>query len=103
VYQNTGNGVKRVPDERLHCALPLPGGEADDALFLQDLAAWLDEATEEQAFDRLAIIAAPEALKTLHPLLDKKVRACICVALAKDVAKITEDEIEDHLADVVWL
>jgi hypothetical protein len=103
VYQKTPKGIQRVPEECLHCALPTPGGEPDDDLFLQDLAAWLDEAVEEDIFDRIAIIAAPKALKCIHPLLDKKVHARVCAAMAKDVEKITEEEIEDHLTEVVWM
>lgn len=103
VYQKTPHGIERVPEEQLHCGLPLPGGEQDDDLFLQDLADWLEEAVEEGVFDRLAIIAPPAALKSIHPLLDKKVHSCVCAALAKDVEKITENEIEDHLTEVVWL
>lgn len=102
VYQKTPQGIERVPEEYLHCDLPLPGGEQDDELFLQDLAAWLEEAVEAGSFDRLAIIASPAALKSIHPLLDKKVHSCVCAALAKDVEKITENEIEDHLTEVVW-
>jgi protein required for attachment to host cells len=103
VYQKTPTGVERIPEECLHCSLPAPSGEQDDELFLQDLAVWLAEAVEEEAFDRIAIIADPQALKFLHPLLDKKVHARVCAAMPKDVQKITEDEIEDHLTEVIWL
>lgn len=102
IYQKTSNGMERLPEECLHCALPVPGGEQDDILFFEDLAEWLQEATRARSFDRLAIIASPAALKFIEPLLDRKVRNRVCAALAKDVEKITEDEIEDHLADVVW-
>lgn len=103
VYQKTPKGIERIPEECLHCAIPTPGGELDDDLFLQDLALWLDEAVEEDVFDRVAILAAPKALKCIHPLLDKKVHARVCAALAKDIEKITEEEIEDHLTEVVWV
>lgn len=102
IYQKTPQGVKRIPSECLHCALPVPGGEQDDILFFEDLADWLQDAAVKNSFERLAIIASPAALKFIEPLLDKKVRASVCAALAKDVEKITEDEIEDHLAEVVW-
>lgn len=103
VYQKTRKGIERIPEESLHCALPVPGGEQADDLFLRDLAAWLQVAADEEAFDRIALIADPQALKSIHPMLDKRVHARICAALAKDIEKITEDEIEDHLAEVVWL
>lgn len=104
VYQKApGKGIRRIPDECLGCSLPLPGDEIDETSFLSDLASWLDAAVKEDAFDRIALIASPDAMKRIHPLLGKKVHGRICAALAKDVAEITEDEIEDHLADVVWL
>jgi len=103
VYRKTPKGIQRVPEECLHCEIPTPGREMDDDLFLQDLALWLDEAVEEDIFDRIAIIADPKALKFIHPLLGKKVHARVCAAMAKDVEKITEEEIEDHLTEVVWM
>lgn len=103
VYQKTPRGISRLPEECLHCSLPAPEGGADDTVFLQNLADWLCGAVEEGSFNRLAIIADPASLKSIHPMLDKKVHACVCATLAKDVKEISDDEIEDHLADVVWL
>ncbi len=102
LYHKTAKGVERIPAECLHCAVPMPGGEKNDAVFFQDLADWLYKAMVEKSFDRLALIATPAALKSIEPLLHKKVRACVCAALARDISKICEDEVEDHLTEVVW-
>lgn len=103
IYQKTPKGIKRLADECLGCSLPLPGDELDETTFLSGLASWLDVAVKENACDRIALIASPKAMERIHPLLKKHVHGRICAALAKDVAEITEDEIEDHLVDVVWL
>lgn len=103
VYKKTPAGIERIPQECLCCSFPPPGDEANDKAFLQDLAAWLAAAEGEKSFDRLALIAPAESLEALRALLGAKVVARICAARPRDIAEITESEIEDHLADVMWV
>jgi hypothetical protein len=103
VYRKSPQGIERVPDEHLHCALPLSCDNACEEAFLRDLACWLDAAEKEQAFDRIAFIASAAALEALHNMVGERVHGRICAALEHDVEEITENEIEDHLAEVVWL
>lgn len=103
VYQKTPKGIERLPEECITCSRPLPGDEAEEGEFLRDLAGWLDAAEQERAFDRVALIAPPETLESIRSLVGKSVHDRICGALAREVEEITEDEIEDHIADIVWV
>jgi hypothetical protein len=103
IYKKTLDGIERVPEEFLHCSLPLPRDEASEDAFLRDLGSWLDAARREDRFDRLAIVASSKALKALLAIVGDDVHSCIRSAQPRDVAEITEEEIADHIADTVWL
>jgi protein required for attachment to host cells len=101
IYKRTPKGVERIPEEDACCSKPFPE-EGNDA-FLKQLARWLDVAEREGAFERLMLIAPPVILQELRAHLGENVDTRLCKAKACDVEKIAEDEIEDHLTEVVWL
>jgi len=75
----------------------------NDSAFLQKLGTWLDQAAAEKAFDRLVLVAPPHTLGDLRTLLGKKAQACLLTEVDKDWIKLSEKEIEVHLAKVAWL
>ncbi|TAL40153.1 MAG: hypothetical protein EPN97_00565 [Alphaproteobacteria bacterium] len=104
IYKRTPKGVERIPEEKACCGKAFPDdGSGQDSVFLCRLARWLDAAEREGAFERLVLIAPPEVIREIHGLLGDNVDRRLCKAKACDVKKIAEDEIEDHLTEVVWL
>ncbi|MEZ0226796.1 MAG: host attachment protein [Alphaproteobacteria bacterium] len=104
IYKRTPKGVERIPEENACCSKAFPEeGAGHDSVFLPRLARWLDSAEREGAFERLVIIAPPAIMQELRTHLGDNVDTRLCKAKACDVEKIAEDEIEDHLTEVVWL
>jgi protein required for attachment to host cells len=103
IYKRTPKGVERIPEQAC-CSKPFPeDGVGEDSIFLRQLARWLNAAEREGAFKRLVLIAPPDIVQEIHGLLGENVDRRLCRAKARDVEKIAEDEIEDHLTEVVWL
>lgn len=104
IYQKTASGIERVADTDSCCSRPFPEeGTGREDVFLRDLAQWLNTAEREQAFDRLVLIAPPATLEEIRALLGEKVNTRVCEGLDRDIEQVTQDEIEDHLTEVVWL
>ncbi len=74
-----------------------------DKAFIHNLALWLEEAEREKAFDRLALVAAPHTLGDIRSALSKTVHARVTVEIDKDLTKLSENDIRDHLKGVAWL
>lgn len=102
IYQKTQKGLERIADVSRHCSHPFPEHGCAEDEFLLNLAAWLDAAEQEKAFDRIVLIGPAETLEALHPHIRKNVHDRICAALEREIIEIAEDEIEDHLAEVMW-
>jgi protein required for attachment to host cells len=104
VYKRTPAGVMRMPDADICCSEPFPENIAGERQgFLQALAGWLNAAEREAAFDRLVLIARQDILDELRELLDARVVARLCGALQRELAQVSEEEVEDHLTEVCWL
>ncbi len=73
-----------------------------DGAFIQNLAAWLDTAEREHVFDRLVLVAAPRTLGYFRESLSKNVFSRVAAEVDKDLTKLPEAEIKDHLKDVIW-
>lgn len=70
--------------------------------FVHRIAAWLDEAQREDAFDRLVLVAAPKTLGELRPLLSEAVQARLMAQLNKDLASQPDHKIQEQLEKLVW-
>lgn len=104
IYKKTPKGVERVPEEKSCCSKPFPEWDAvRGAAFVRELARWLNAAEREGAFERLVLIAPPPTLQEICALLGENVDTRLCKAKECDLERIAEDEIEDHLTEVVWL
>ena len=65
--------------------------------FLHWLADWIDDAAGRDAFDRLSVIAPARALTSLQESLGPAARSRLIGTLAKDLVKVPDQEIPDHL------
>lgn len=73
-----------------------------DKAFIHSLSLWLEEAEREKAFDLLALVAAPHTLGDIRSALSKAVHARVTIEIDKDLTNLSENDIRDHLKDVVW-
>ena len=83
--------------------LPTDPAREEKRLFAERLAAHLDRAAEDGAFDRLIVVAAPHTLGDLRAALSDKVRRRIHAELDKDLTKVPNDRLAAHLEDVIAL
>lgn len=70
--------------------------------FAEDIAAWLDGAVAENAFDRLVLAAAPKMLGELRRVIAAPVQARIVAEVSKDLTKMDERALAAELEKVVW-
>jgi len=120
IYRKTSTGMERIADARLghdHSHHETAGSRGashhgydersekthhSDGAFIQKLMAWLDLASKENVFDRLVLVASPHTLGDIRAALSKDVRCRIAAEVDKDLIKMPEKEIEEHLAKIVW-
>jgi protein required for attachment to host cells len=71
--------------------------------FARELAEHLEKAANERRFERLVLVAAPQALGDLRDLLPKAVRARVIAEIDKDLTKVPRQELGKHLAQALKL
>ncbi|MGB5215433.1 MAG: host attachment protein [Anderseniella sp.] len=69
--------------------------------FAAELVATLQDQLQDQAFDRLVLVAAPATLGDIRKALPKPLLAVVYAEIAKDLVHIPNQELGDHLADVL--
>jgi len=74
----------------------------EDSAFIQKFAEWLDVATKEGVFDRLVLVAPPHTLGDIRACLSKPVQDRIVTEVNKDLVKLSDKEIEEHLEKIAW-
>lgn len=74
----------------------------DDAHFAQDIAAWLDKAVREDAFDRLVLAAAPRTLGALRKALSESVHARVVAEVDRDFTAKSSGELQEELQKILW-
>ena len=67
--------------------------------FAEALANDLDRRLTNREFDRLVIAAAPETLGIIRSVLSAKVKASILAEVAKDLTKLPNPQIKEHLGE----
>lgn len=77
-------------------------GEKEAQSFVHDIAAWLDEAVRENAFDRMILIAAPKMLGELRKALSGAIQNRIVAEVNKDLTKMPLGDLEEELEKIVW-
>ncbi len=65
--------------------------------FLRYVAEEMNSAAAAGQFDHLVLVAPVAALNVLRPALDPQVAARVSGALAKDVVKVADADLADHL------
>lgn len=74
-----------------------------DSAFLQKLAAWIDKAAGEEAFDRFVVAAPPHTLGDMRHFLGAASQARLAAEINKDWIKLSQKEIEEHLSGMTGL
>lgn len=69
--------------------------------FVAKIADLLDEQLGKKAYDRLIIVAAPEALGDLRAAFSAAVTQAVYAELPKDLTKVPNDKLESHLQDTL--
>jgi protein required for attachment to host cells len=70
-------------------------------LFATELAAIINRSHQENAFDRLVIVAPPSTLGDLRAKLDKNARRLVTAELDKDLTNLSLEELQSQLEKVV--
>ena len=71
--------------------------------FVAEVAAGLNAAAAEGAFERLVLVAPAHALSELKAALDAATTAKVAGELQKDLAKTPNADLAEHFADLVLL
>lgn len=69
--------------------------------FAHELADVLEDRRKRNAFDRLVVVAPPEALGDLRSEFSDQLRRLVTAELNKDLTKISIHELSDHLGEVM--
>ena len=70
--------------------------------FIHDVAALLDQHDLKHEFDRLVLVAPAHALSDLREALGKSATAKVVGSMPKDLVKVSDHDLTDHLAEW-WL
>ena len=73
---------------------------AEKQNFAHEVAAWLNAANTQDAFDALVLVAPAHALADLRQALDEPTQRKITAQLQKDLTKVPNAGLAAHLADV---
>ena len=113
IYRKTAKGIERIADVKIGHGDSSGGAHRGydsksekkhhgDGAFIQKLTAWLDLASREDVFDRLILVASSHTLGDIRPSLTKGMQARIAAEVDKDLTKVPDSEIEEHLTETVW-
>ncbi|MEQ8357080.1 MAG: host attachment protein [Kiloniellaceae bacterium] len=69
--------------------------------FAEQLAERLNDATKQDRYDRLVLVAPPKTLGDLRQALSKETNARITGELAKDLTPISDHELPGHLGKML--
>ena len=72
-------------------------------VFAHDVATALDDARKKNAFDRLVVVAPPEALGNLRSELSEELQRMVTAELNKDLTKVPVRDLADFLGEVMAL
>jgi len=69
--------------------------------FVKEIAGFLQRQAQKKSFDRLIILAPPQALGDLRAALSDAVRTLVTAELAKDLTPVPNEDLAKHLSDVL--
>ncbi|MDX6751619.1 host attachment protein [Geminicoccaceae bacterium 1502E] len=70
--------------------------------FARQLAETLEDALNARKFEKLVLVAAPQALGDLRATLDGRVKERIQEEIAKDLTRENAGELAEHLGELFW-
>lgn len=71
--------------------------------FASDIVSYLEEGLKQGSYGRLIIAADPKTLGNLRKLYSKAVKNRIAAELDKDLTHLTQEELQQHLEEVVFV
>jgi protein required for attachment to host cells len=69
--------------------------------FARDVVRLLDEKRQSRAFKQLIVVAPPQFLGDLRALMPQQLREAVSEEIAKNLSKLSPQELQDHLRDVL--
>lgn len=86
-----------------HCLSYRLGGDMKSARqFVCDISTFLEEADQENAFDRLVLAASPKMLGDFRKSLGAQVQGKIIAEVNKDLTKMPEKKLMEELKSIIW-
>lgn len=74
----------------------------DSLSFAHEIAEWLDKSAQENCFERLVLVAAPQTLGDLRKVLTNTVQMRVIAEIDKNLTKMNERELQAELERIVW-
>jgi protein required for attachment to host cells len=97
---NEGRRADTGPNQRSTVG-PVDAQRHAKGEFGRDVAGWLDAAAAEHRYERLVLVAAPQMLGDLRPMLSKPTTSKVTKEVAKDLTQFSERDLASHLEDIV--
>lgn len=69
--------------------------------FLRQVAHRLEEANRDRSFDRLVVVAPPRAMGLMRKALSSQVQARVAGEMTKDLTRIPDHALPEHLREMV--
>lgn len=72
-----------------------------EEIVAEKLSGWLEQARDEDVFDRLVLVASKRMLGTLREKLPTDILACIAAEVPKDLTNLGKRELEEALHKMI--
>lgn len=104
-WQKTEHGIHEIGQAEHHSshhAHPYGRREHhDETAFVEKLSEWLQNALDENAFDRIILAAAPRMIGAFHEILPANLQVCITATIPKDFMHFGQKDIEQALEKII--
>jgi protein required for attachment to host cells len=80
----------------------MDASQQESLSFAHALAGWLEKAAQEDAFDRMVLVAPPHILGDLRKAMNKELHARVAAEVNKDLTKHDSASLRKELAEIVW-
>lgn len=93
-FRKTSEHLEKIGKSHLH---------EEDLKGFKELAAFLDQAARQDAFDRLVLIADPKTLGKIRQCLSEAVNQKINATLDKDLTHLNKQQLTEYLDKIIWV
>lgn len=84
-------------------ALIEPDQQTQAGQFVEELSAWLIDARDQEALERIILVAPERTLNTFHQCMPTDMLACVAAEIPKDLSNVAEDERLDALSRLIFM